>query len=119
MPVTTGLKRAGLSHDSEVVKAYREDPLVYKNPTMRLGAEFARGIDQAKKILGEIKIPTLVQSGADDPEMSGADEFENLLTVDDTTVKIYDGLFHEVYNELEKDRKVVLKDLGDWLDNHL
>ncbi len=109
----------GLSHDPEVVKAYREDPLVYKNPTMRLGAEFARGIDQAKKVLGEINIPTLVQSGADDPEMSGAAEFENLLTVDDKTIKIYDGLFHEVYNEVEKDRKVVLKDLGDWLDTKL
>lgn len=109
----------GLSHDQEVVQAYRDDPLVYKKPTIRLGAEFARGIDKAKSLLNQIKIPVLVQSGSEDPEMLGAAEFENLLQCEDKTVKIYEGLFHEVYNEVEKDRKVVLKDLGEWLDNHI
>jgi alpha-beta hydrolase superfamily lysophospholipase len=28
----------------------------------------------------------------------------------------YTGLFHEVYNELEKDRKQVLNDLCNWLE---
>jgi acylglycerol lipase len=109
----------GLSRDVEVQKAYREDPLVFKNPTMRLGAEFARGIANAKKILNQIKIPVLVQSGSKDPEMLGAEEFNELLTTPDKTVKIYEGLYHEVYNELEEDRKRVLKDLGDWLDKHM
>jgi acylglycerol lipase len=109
----------GLSRDVEVQKAYREDPLVFKNPTMRLGAEFARGIANAKKNLNQIKIPVLVQSGSKDPEMLGAEEFNELLTTPDKTVKIYEGLYHEVYNELEEDRKRVLKDLGDWLDKHM
>ncbi|MHA1264899.1 MAG: lysophospholipase [Candidatus Helarchaeota archaeon] len=108
-----------LSHDPEVVKAYKEDPLVYKKPTVKLGAEFARGIDKAVKLLDQIKIPTLVQSGSEDPEMLGASEFQNLLTIEDKTVIIYDGLYHEVYNELESEREKVLKDLGEWLDNHL
>ncbi len=109
----------GLSHDPEVVSAYREDPLVHKKPTMRLGAEFARGIDEARKSLGDITVPTLVQSGGEDPEMLGAAQFNELLGAADKTVKIYEGLFHEVYNETEAERKVVLKDLGDWLENHL
>ncbi len=108
-----------LSHDPEVVKAYREDPLVYKRPTMKLASEFANGVAKARKVLGQIKIPTLVQSGSEDKEMLGAAKFKDLLTMDDKTIKIYDGLYHEVYNEVEKDRKIVLKDLGDWLDNHL
>ncbi|HUX99306.1 MAG TPA: lysophospholipase [Candidatus Deferrimicrobium sp.] len=109
----------GLSRDVEVQKAYREDPLVFKNPTMRLGAEFARGIANAKKILNQIKTPVLVQSGSKDPEMLGAEEFNELLSATDKSVKIYEGLYHEVYNELEEDRKIVLKDLGDWLDKHV
>jgi len=36
----------------------------------------------------------------------------------DKTIKIYDGLYHEVYNEIEKDRRIVLNDLSDWLNNH-
>jgi acylglycerol lipase len=107
-----------LSHDPEVVKAYREDPLVFKKPTIKLGIAFANAIAKAKGLLGQIKIPTLVQSGSEDKAMLGTEEFKDLLTVSDKTVKIYDGLYHEVYNELEKDRKVVLKDLGDWLDSH-
>lgn len=109
----------GLSHDPEVVQAYRDDPLVYKKPTMRLGAEFARGIDQVVKNIGQISIPTFIQSGADDPEMLDAEKLGDLMTISDKTVKIYQGLFHEIYNETEADRKVALKDLGDWLDNHL
>lgn len=107
-----------LSHDPEVVKAYREDPLVLKNPTIKLGVAFANAIAKAKGLLGQIKIPVLVQSGSEDKAMLGTEKLKDLLTVPDKTVKIYSGLYHEVYNELEKDRKVVLKDLGDWLDSH-
>lgn len=107
-----------LSHDPEVVKAYREDPLVFKNPTIKLGVLFANAIAKAKGILGQIKIPTLVQSGSEDKAMLGAEKFKDLLTVEDKTVKIYPGLYHEIYNELEKDKKITLKDLGDWLDSH-
>jgi len=107
-----------LSHDPEVVKAYREDPLVYKNPTLKIGVAFANAVAKGGKLLGQIKIPTLVQSGSEDAAMLGAEKFKDLLTVEDKTVKIYPGLYHEIYNELEKDKKITLKDLGDWLDSH-
>jgi len=107
-----------LSHDSEVVKAYREDPLVFKRPTLKLGIEFANSITASQKILGQIKCPVLVQSGSEDKAMLGTEKFNDLLTVEDKTVKIYPGLFHEVYNEIENDRKLVLSNLGEWLDNH-
>jgi alpha-beta hydrolase superfamily lysophospholipase len=107
-----------LSHDPEVVKAYREDPLVFKRPTLKLGIEFTNNLTKARKLLGQIKIPILVQSGSEDKAMLGAEKFNDLLTVEDKTVKIYPGLFHEVYNELEDDRKTVLGNLGDWLDSH-
>ena len=29
------------------------------------------------------------------------------------------NLYHEVYNEIEKDRRIVLKDLKDWLNSHI
>ena len=39
--------------------------------------------------------------------------------MNDKTIKIYQGLYNEVYNELEQDRKIVLKDLRDWLNSHI
>jgi len=117
MRITTDLAPQ-LSHDPEVVKAYREDPLVFKKPTVKIAVGFANAVAKARKLLGQIKIPTLVQSGSEDKAMLGSEKFKDLLTVEDKTVKIYDGLYHEIYNELEKDRKITLKDLGDWLDRH-
>jgi acylglycerol lipase len=33
----------------------------------------------------------------------------------DKTLKVYDGLYHEIFNELPADRAIVLKDLTDWI----
>ncbi len=108
-----------ISRDPEVVKAYQEDPLVFKKTTVRLGVELLNGMKKANKLTSQITIPTLVQSGSEDKGILGAKDLEKLLTMPDKTIKIYEGLYHEVYNELEEDRKKVLKDLGDWLDSHL
>ena len=37
----------------------------------------------------------------------------------DRTFKLYEGLKHEVYNELHIDRIKVLNDLRSWLDAHV
>ena len=37
----------------------------------------------------------------------------------DKTFKLYEGLKHEVYNELLEDRTRVLADLRTWLDKHV
>ena len=108
-----------LSHDPEVVEAYRKDPMVSKKPTVKIGVEFANACSKANKLIGQIKIPTLVQFGSEDIVMLEGEKFVKKLIMPDKTIKKYDELYHEVYNESAKDRKIVLKDLGDWLDNHL
>ncbi|UCE07773.1 MAG: lysophospholipase [bacterium] len=108
-----------ISHDPDVVKLYREDPLNLKKGTARLGVEFMKGCKKTKKLVSEIKIPTLVQAGAEDEVLLDVELAEDLMTMPDKTIIIYDGLYHEVYNEVEEERKKVLQDLGDWLDNHL
>ena len=40
--------------------------------------------------------------------------YENLGS-EDKALHYYEGLYHEVYNELEPDRKMVLNDLEDWI----
>ncbi|MHA1894307.1 MAG: lysophospholipase [Candidatus Helarchaeota archaeon] len=115
----TGLGTNFVSRDPEVVKAYETDPLVYYDITARLGAELMTYFSNIKKFVGNLKLPILIQCGSADVAVQGRDELINLLTMDDKTIKIYDGLYHEVYNELEEDRKIVLKDLGDWLDKHV
>ena len=109
-----------LSHDPEVVKNYKSDPLVNADKiTARLGYEILKNFKNLKAVIGNFKISLLVQCGSEDKLIKGSDELDDFFKMDDKTIKIYQGLYHEVYNESKKDRKIVLDDLRDWLNNHI
>ncbi|MFX1337204.1 MAG: alpha/beta hydrolase [Promethearchaeota archaeon] len=117
---SSGVDPQLLSHDIEEVEAYKNDPLVhYKKITARLGWEMIKSFEEATEIVGDFKLPVLIQRGSEDNVMTGTDELKDAFRTNDLTYKVYDGLYHEIYNELEKDRAKVLKDLNDWLDKHL
>ncbi|TFG14727.1 MAG: alpha/beta hydrolase [Promethearchaeota archaeon] len=117
---SSGVDPLLLSHDPQEVEAYKNDPLVhYKKITARLGWEMIKSFEEAAEIVGHFKIPVLIQRGAEDSVMTGTEELKDAFSVSDLTYKEYEGLYHEIYNELEKDRTRVLKDLVDWLDKHL
>ena len=48
------------------------------------------------------------------PESSKA--FFEGIVAEDKTLHVYEGLYHEVYNEREDDRARVLADLESWLE---
>jgi len=114
------LDASGVSRDPEVVRAYVEDPLVHTGKTTaRLGAEM---LSAMRRVMGEahrIRLPLLVlQGGADklvDPD--GARQLHARAGSADKTLKVYDGLYHEVYNEPERGR--VLADVAAWLEARL
>ncbi len=109
-----------LSHDPEVVKKYGNDPLVNaKKITARLSYEMLTNFKNLKSFIGNFKINLLVQCGSEDKLIKGSENLKNLFKMPDKTIKIYEGLYHEVYNEMEEDRIKVLKDLSNWLNNHV
>ncbi|WP_455463272.1 alpha/beta hydrolase [Candidatus Hodarchaeum mangrovi] len=112
-----------LSRDPEVVKAYQEDPYVHAEKiTIRLAGEITKHVDGLKDVYKNLTLPLLVQCGSEDSLMKikyFKDDLTNIFKMEDKKIKIYDGLYHEVYNELENDRIKVLKDLTDWLEQHV
>ncbi len=108
-----------VSRDPEVVEAYINDPQVFKKVTYRFGAELINASKGTQEALSTISIPILGQCGESDTLMLNPSELFSSVTSSDKELKIYDGLFHEVYNELEADRTIVLNDLIDWLIAHL
>ncbi|MFX0032143.1 MAG: alpha/beta hydrolase [Candidatus Hodarchaeota archaeon] len=109
-----------LSHDPEVVKDYNSDPLVNADKiTARLSYEMVKGFEEFKRFIGNFNLSLLVQCGSEDKLIRGAEKLEDYFKMKDKTIRIYDGLYHEVYNEIEKDRTTVLKDLSNWLNNHI
>lgn len=109
-----------ISRDPEVVKAYADDPLVFHGKTpARLGAELLSAMFRISEKAGKIDIPMIIVQGADDllVEPSGAQMLYDRISSENKSIKVYEGLYHEVFNE--PDREVVLKDVADWLESVL
>jgi alpha-beta hydrolase superfamily lysophospholipase len=108
-----------ISRDPDVVKAYVDDPLVYNVITPRLAHEMNRYVVLGAEKASMIKTPVLIQLGSQDTAFSGQKELYEKIGAKDKSFKLYDGLKHEVYNELPNDRAKVLSDLHTWLDRHV
>jgi alpha-beta hydrolase superfamily lysophospholipase len=108
----------GISKDPAVVAAYKADPLVYTGGMKaRMGREMLRvsGLTEEKELSG-IRIPLLIMHGGSDrlvePECSRL--LERAAGSADKTLLIFEGLFHEIFNEPEK--KEVFEAAVRWLD---
>ncbi len=108
-----------ISRDPDEVQAYINDPLVYNVITPRLAEQMNTYTAIGAGNAGNIKIPVLIQYGSIDTSFSGQERLYDLIGASDKAIKRYEGLKHEVYNELPKDRAQVLTDLHEWLDGHL
>jgi alpha-beta hydrolase superfamily lysophospholipase len=114
------LAHDGVSRDPAVVEAYVNDPLVHTGRiTARLGAEMLDAMGRIGSEAHRIRLPLLVlQGGADklvDPD--GARMLHDRAGSADKTLRTYEGLYHEVYNEPE--REAVLAEVEAWLDQRL
>ena len=108
-----------ISRDMDVVKAYVDDPLVYNVITPRLAHEMNRYVVIGAQNAFKIQVPVLIQLGSRDTAFSGQKKLFEMIGSKDKTFKLYEGLKHEVYNELAADRMKVLADLRSWLDEHV
>jgi acylglycerol lipase len=114
------LGSASISRDPAVVKAYDEDPLVFRGAlSAGIGGAMLRTMETFPSRLPSLRLPLLVLSGSDDKivKPEGAELVVRLAGSPDKTLKMYPGLYHEVFNEPEKE--LVLGELRDWLKAHL
>ena len=107
-----------LSRNPEVVRAYVNDPLVHDRLTPRLAIGM---LDKGEWVLqhaAELSLPLLLMHGAADRLTSPQASSEFAVRAGDRcTLKIWDGLYHEIHNEPEQEE--VLAYLLDWLNHRL
>lgn len=108
---------SAVSRDPDVVTDYDADPLNYhgKLPA-RTVAELSHAIDGYPDAVARFKLPMLVMHGGADRlvPIAGSQMVVDRAASEDKTFTRYDGLFHEILNEPE--RQQVLDDIADWLD---
>ncbi len=114
------LESADISKDPEVVKAYDQDPLIYRGGILaRTGAEMLKVTKIIAARAQAIDLPVLIMHGGSDKltDVSGSEMLYARVSSKDKTLKIYAGLYHEILNEPEQDQ--VKADIINWLDTHL
>ena len=119
MPVRS-LDTEALSRIPDEVSAYRNDPLVYTGPVRaKTGTLLLDMGERALEAAPRIAAPVLVMHGGDDrvadPEASR--ELAQRIGRDDVRVEIVAGGYHELLNDLERDR--VTSSMLDWLEERL
>jgi len=119
LTLNVGLDATALSHDQAVVDAYLHDPLVHGKGTPRLGAEITAAVAWTQAHAAGWSLPLLMVHGGADricPPEASRRFFDGVTFADKERIE-YDGFFHEVFNEIGKER--VLADVEAWLERHL
>ncbi|HCW75158.1 MAG TPA: alpha/beta hydrolase [Candidatus Marinimicrobia bacterium] len=117
---TITLDSSAISRDPAVVSHYDQDPLNFRGPIpARTGAELIKAQKQIQKHAGKLIIPTLIMHGTADrlADPNGSRILYEKALSSDKTLKLYDGFYHEILNDPEKQR--VLDDMLSWMESHL
>jgi alpha-beta hydrolase superfamily lysophospholipase len=67
----------------------------------------------------KLTVPALLLASGDDRIVDAAGSRELAAALPSATARIYDDLYHEIFNEREPDRTRVLDDLVAWVEQRL
>jgi len=107
-----------ICRDTEVVRNYKRDPLVSKKTTLKLITEMFKNQERILGLAKRIKVPLFVMHAGDDHITSpdASREFYELVPGKNKKLKIYEGFYHELFNEIGKEE--VFKDMQAWIEEH-
>ncbi len=117
---TQPLDKTYLTRSPAVLEAYMADPLVYTDGTRsKTGAGMIKAIKELSTKFSQLKIPYLGLHGTGEKmtDYRGTERLYNEAAVSDKTLKLYDGLYHELINEPEAEE--VMSDIVEWIKNRM
>jgi len=116
IPVDSNL----VSRDPAVVEAYNQDPLINSNKlSAKLLVGFMKTMDEVKQKAQVIHLPIMMMHGTADKltAPSGSQWLHDNIVSQDKTLRLYEGLFHEIFNEPEGEK--IYQEVIEWFDQHL
>jgi acylglycerol lipase len=114
------LKNEDFSRDPAHVEKMNNDPLIaHELQSAETVAELLRSNDRLKKESRRITIPVLILHGTADhaTKPSGSKHFYETTGSKDKTLKIYEGHYHDLLNDLGKE--TVIGDIKSWIEARL
>ena len=117
-----GIDPSAVSRDPEMVAAYGTDPLnCHGKVPARTLCELIGFLGRLPAQLPGLRLKLLLMHGTADrlAGPSGSRMVLDRVSSSDKTLKLYDGLYHEIFNELPLDRGRVFADLRTWIAERL
>jgi len=113
--IANGVDPGTLSRDPEVVRAYVDDPFVYRRITVSLASELMEAIVRTAGGAVQVRVPMLLLHGEADhlSPARGSRGFHGQLRGGGHRLRLYPQLRHEIFNEPEQEQ--VFEDVLAWL----
>jgi alpha-beta hydrolase superfamily lysophospholipase len=119
LPVLT-LKNDDFSRDPNAVAALNSDPLIAHEvqPAITVAA-LVRADERLREEFPQITIPVFIMHGTEDKATvcHGSEFFHQTVGSKDKTLKLYQGHYHDLLNDLGKE--TVVADIVSWIDKRL
>jgi acylglycerol lipase len=114
------LKMKDFTRDPVALKELEDDPLTKDEtqPAMTVAA-LVRADERLHDSFGQITLPVLILHGTDDKATvyRGSEYFHAHAGSADKTLKLYEGHYHDLLNDLGKEQ--VLEDIAGWIEARL
>ncbi len=114
------LKTEDFSRDPEAVQARLDDPLIaHEVQPTRTIAQLVLADERLKREFPLITLPVLILHGTADKvtKPAGSQFFFDTAGSTDKTLKLYDGHFHDLLNDIGKEK--VMSDIKQWINAHI
>lgn len=114
------LKNADFSRDPAVVDKMNADPLIaHETQPTKTVAEMVRADELLKQSFPKFTLPLLIIHGTADKatKPSGSQLFFDSASSSDKTLKLYEGHFHDLLNDVGKED--VMADIKNWIDKRI
>lgn len=118
LAVDNGLEVEALSRDVEVLRRYRQDPLVHPKASVTLAGFMQEAAEYVRNRTDAWDLPLYLAHGSADRicPVEGSRQFASKVD-GKVTYREWEGLYHETHNEPEKEQ--VLATMLDWLDSRI
>ena len=114
------LKNEDFSRDPQAVDALNNDPLTAHEvqPAITIAA-LVRADERLHEAFPSITLPVLIMHGTDDKATvcRGSQFFYDTVGSTDRTLKLYDGHYHDLLNDIGKEQ--VMADIQSWINTRL
>lgn len=114
------LKNADFTRDPQALEALDNDPLTANEvqPAITVAA-LVRADERLRTDFPLITLPVLIMHGTEDRATvcHGSEFFHETVGSKDKTLKLYEGHYHDLLNDVGKER--VMSDIRGWIEAHL